>query len=151
MGQTLVTAQTLLLKKDELSEPLRFHLTCNATRPFSGEELPRGTLNFNRQTSRPVAVVEEVETRAGGKAVNPRQAWGPLTLRGGRLHVKCQEERQKHEELNKVEGIKIRDFYVVSSPSSSFRMKLTAVATHLETLDKTECGMKQHWKLLFYP
>ena len=52
------------------------------------------------------------------------------------MHVKCQEERQKHEKLNKIEGIKIRDFYVVSSPSSSFRMKLTAVATHLETLDK---------------
>ena len=78
-------------------------------------------------------MVEEVETRAGGKAINPRQAWGTLTLGGGRLHLECQEERQKPEELNKIEEIKIRDFYVVSSPSSSFRMRFTAVATHLET------------------
>ena len=145
-------AQTLLLKEGGLSSHFDFiYLTCDATRPFPGEELTRGALNLNRQTSWPVAVVEEVETRAGGKAVYSWQTWGTLTLSGGRLHVKCQEERQKHEKLNKIEEIKIRDFYVVSSPSSSFRMKLTAVATHLETLDKTECGMKQHWKLLFYP
>ena len=81
-------------------------------------------------------MVEEVETRAGGKAVDSRQTWGTLTLGGDRMHVKCQEERKKHEKLNKIEGIRIRDFYVVSSPSSSFRIKLTAVATHLETLDK---------------
>ena len=103
-GRTLVKAQTLLLKKDELSKPLRFsiYLTCDATRPFPGEELTRGTLNFNRLTSWTVAMVEEVETRAGGKAINPWQAWGTLTLRGGRLHVKCQEERQKPETLNKI-------------------------------------------------
>ena len=98
-------AQTLLLKKDELSSQLDFiYLTCNATRPFPGEELTRGTLNLDRHTSRPVAVVEEVETRAGGKAINPRQAGGTLTLGGDRLHVKCQEERQQPGKLDKIEG-----------------------------------------------
>ena len=61
-------------------------------------------MNLNRLTSRPVAVVEEVESRAGGKAINPRQAWGTVTLGEGKLHVECQKERQQPGKLDKNEG-----------------------------------------------
>ena len=101
--------------------------------------MTRGALNFNRLISRPVAVVEEVETRAGGKAVNPWQTWGTLTLRGGRLHVKCQEERQKPRQLNKIEGTKMGDVLCCELTKIILSNEVHRGGTLKETLDKGRC------------